>query len=131
MSLEEIAKNDPDLQAEIAVKFKKSTEIFHQLEFQVLFSGEYDSGSALLSIHAGTGGVDAQDWAEILLRMYLRFCEKHNFEAKDYDWALSIAYNSVLQAGRSLMFYFGYRPRGLGQHSTEKRRARRPVSQYN
>jgi len=43
---------------------------------------------------------------------------ENNLKAGDYDWALSIAYNAVLQAGRALMFHFGYRPRGRDQHKT-------------
>ncbi|MEK7072349.1 MAG: peptide chain release factor 2 [Patescibacteria group bacterium] len=85
LSLAEITQNDNELQNEIDNKLKKLMENFQKLEFSVLFSGEYDKGSALLSIHAGTGGVDAQDWAQILLRMYLRFSDKHNFEIKIID----------------------------------------------
>jgi len=51
-------------------------------EKRLLFRGKYDKNDAILFIHAGAGGVDAQDWAEILLRMYLRFAEKKKFEAK-------------------------------------------------
>lgn len=85
LSLAEMSKDDKELQSEIDEKIKKLMENFQKLEFSVLFSGEHDQGSALLSIHAGTGGVDAQDWAQILLRMYLRFCEKHNFTVKIID----------------------------------------------
>lgn len=53
-----------------------------ELEFQLLFSGEYDRNDAIISIRSGAGGVDAQDWAEMLLRMYLRFAEQNNFKAK-------------------------------------------------
>jgi peptide chain release factor 2 len=53
---------------------------FEKLEFMLLFSEKYDKHSAIVSIHAGTGGVDAQDFAQILSRMYLRFCEKKNFK---------------------------------------------------
>lgn len=58
---------------------------FQKLEFNFLFAGEYDKGPAIVSIHAGTGGVDAMDWAEMLLRMYLRFCERHGFAAMIVD----------------------------------------------
>jgi peptide chain release factor 2 len=52
------------------------------LQEDALFSGEYDSGDALVTIHAGTGGTDAQDWAEILLRMYLRWADQRGFETE-------------------------------------------------
>jgi peptide chain release factor 2 len=51
-------------------------------EFQKSFSGQYDKNDAIISIYSGAGGVDAQDWSAMLLRMYLRFCEKHNFKTK-------------------------------------------------
>lgn len=73
------------LQAEIFDKLEKADSKYNKLEFQVLFAGVYDKGSVILSIHAGTGGVDAMDWAGILLRMYLRFCESHGFDVKVID----------------------------------------------
>lgn len=54
-------------------------------EFRLLFSGAHDRGDALVSIHAGAGGVDAQDWAEMLLRMYLRYVEQSGFKAHVID----------------------------------------------
>jgi len=62
-------------------KFELLQEKFNKQEFYVLFANKYDKENAILSIHAGTGGVDAQDWAQILERMFLRFCEKKNFQA--------------------------------------------------
>ncbi len=56
-----------------------------QLELSTLLSEEYDHGNALLAIHAGAGGTDSQDWAEILERMYLRWAEKNNFKAEILD----------------------------------------------
>ena len=53
-----------------------------RLEEAALFQGEYDAGDAVVTIHAGTGGTDAQDWTEILLRMYLRWAAGRGFEAK-------------------------------------------------
>lgn len=51
------------------------------LEFQRMFSGELDANNAFLDVNAGSGGTEAQDWAEMLLRMYLRWAENHRFEA--------------------------------------------------
>jgi peptide chain release factor 2 len=83
----EIAKEGggKGLAADIENQYKKLKASFDGLEFFMLFSGKFDSFSALLAIHAGTGGVDAQDWAEMLLRMYLRYCERKNFKTKILD----------------------------------------------
>jgi len=58
---------------------------FEKLEFKILLSGKYDINNAILAIHSGTGGTDAQDWAKILERMYLRFCENRNFKVNILD----------------------------------------------
>jgi peptide chain release factor 2 len=67
-------------------KYTELKDKFEKLEFYVLFSGKHDNNNAILSIHAGTGGVDAQDWAEILMRMYLRFAEKMKWKAEIVDY---------------------------------------------
>ena len=56
-----------------------------QLEFDLLLSGPYDDRDAILAVHSGAGGVDSQDWAQMLLRMYLRWAEKQGFEARVLD----------------------------------------------
>lgn len=80
-----VSKGDSKLEKDINKKISKLQNQFNKLDFAVLFSSNYDKGNVVLSIHAGTGGVDAQDWSEILLRMYLRFCEQHKFSAKIVD----------------------------------------------
>jgi peptide chain release factor 2 len=55
------------------------------LEFELTFSGPYDDRSAIVAIHAGAGGTESQDWAEMLLRMYLRWCERRRFAAEIID----------------------------------------------
>ena len=76
-----VDNNDSKIEQEIVNKFQFYQAQFELLEFNVLFSGKFDKNNAILAIHAGTGGVDAQDWAQMLRRMYLRFCEKHGFSA--------------------------------------------------
>ncbi len=71
--------------ADLENKLSEIEEKINQLEFKTLLGGEYDRNGAIMSIHSGAGGVDAQDWAEMLLRMYLRFCEKNKFKAKIID----------------------------------------------
>jgi peptide chain release factor 2 len=56
-------------------------------EFYAMFSGKYDRNNALLAIHAGAGGTDSQDWAEMLQRMYLRWAENHGFETEILDYS--------------------------------------------
>ena len=52
------------------------------MQEEALFTGEFDSSAAVVSIQAGEGGVDAQDWAEMLVRMYLRFADKRGFDSE-------------------------------------------------
>lgn len=78
-------EQDEDVFNEISKDYESILKKFEKLEFLVLFSGKHDRNSAIISIHAGTGGTEAQDWAEMLLRMYLRFCQKKNFETKIID----------------------------------------------
>jgi peptide chain release factor 2 len=76
---------DDDLRADIEAEY---TSIEHELEkreFQALLSGRYDRESAILAVHAGAGGTDSQDWAEMLQRMYLRWCESRGYTADILD----------------------------------------------
>jgi peptide chain release factor 2 len=67
---------------ELEDSFKSLRQDIEDQETATLLSGEYDSSPAILSIHAGAGGTDAQDWAEILLRMYTRWTERKNFRTR-------------------------------------------------
>lgn len=85
--LAELAKKETDevLNKEIENKLAELETLYKKMEFFVLFAGSYDESSAIISIHAGTGGVDAQDWAEMLERMYLRFAEKQGWQVEILD----------------------------------------------
>lgn len=78
-------ENDESLEMDIKSELKDLNENIEKLRIETLLSGEYDKNNAILSIHAGAGGLDAQDWAEMLLRMYLRWCDKRAFKVKTLD----------------------------------------------
>ena len=74
-----LAKDDNALQAGIQKELDELSAQLDALEFQLAFSGEYDSRNAILAIHAGAGGTESQDWAEMLMRMYLRWAERRGY----------------------------------------------------
>jgi len=76
------SENDQETVDLIESDLKKLEEGLAELEFRRMFSGEMDSNSAFLDIQSGSGGTEAQDWAEMLLRMYLRWAENHQFDTE-------------------------------------------------
>jgi len=79
---QELLAMDGEMADEIAASVKPLRQELDRLQEDALFSGEYDGGDALVTLHAGTGGTDAQDWAEILLRMYLRWAQARGFQTE-------------------------------------------------
>lgn len=75
-------ENDTVTAAAIIADLDKATKTIEQLEFQRMFAGEMDANSAYMDIQSGSGGTEAQDWANMLLRMYLRWGERHGFQAE-------------------------------------------------
>src|SRR5947209_13763931 len=75
-------ENDPELSRELGQKVAALESELDRVELANLLSGEYDEGDAVASLHAGAGGIDSQDWAEMLLRMYLRWAEREGLDAE-------------------------------------------------
>jgi peptide chain release factor 2 len=87
IELNELAdEDDESMNVEIREQTDALAGQLDRMEIQLLLSGEYDDHDAILAVHASTGGVDAQDWAEMLTRMYLRWAEKRGFQTVILDW---------------------------------------------
>jgi peptide chain release factor 2 len=117
--LAELLEEEPDaqMQTEVAQALADIEQEVEKLQFSLMLSGEHDAKDAILSIHAGSGGVDAADWAEILLRMYLRWAELHHFRTEIYD------YNEGEEAGLKSVtvevtgrYAYGYLRSEIGTH---------------
>ncbi|KKQ78502.1 MAG: Peptide chain release factor 2, partial [Parcubacteria group bacterium GW2011_GWC2_38_7] len=82
LEITELDKEDQSvsLRTDVEKQIERLEKVFAEEEFSLLFSHEYDAEDAIVAIHAGAGGTDAQDWAEMLLRMYMRFCEKQGWK---------------------------------------------------
>ncbi len=80
--LAELAEEDPEMAAELGVQLADIEARLERLEEQRLFAGRYDAGDALVTVNAGAGGTDAQDWAEMVLRMEMRWAERRGFSTE-------------------------------------------------
>ncbi len=76
---------DQATQKYVDEEYTKAEQAIHDWEFRTLLGGDYDQASALLTVRSGAGGVDAQDWAEMIMRMYLRYAEKKGFRTSIID----------------------------------------------
>ena len=81
-----IEENDESLVPEVEGDFKAIQEEEEKQRIEILLSGEYDQNNAILSFHPGAGGTEAQDWAQMLYRMYPRWTERHGYKYTLMDW---------------------------------------------
>jgi peptide chain release factor 2 len=84
----ELAEEDGDLLPEVREELRRVERVLEEQEVARLFAGEYDEGDAILTINSGAGGVDSQDWAEMLARMYRRWAERRGFELEVIEYTV-------------------------------------------
>jgi peptide chain release factor 2 len=110
-------EKDKETEIEVAEKIVAFDDSLAVAELECMFSGEHDQNNAILTIHAGAGGTEAQDWAEILLRMYLRWAEKKGFKSEILDYLTGDEAGTksvtILMQGR---YAYGYMRSELGIH---------------
>jgi protein subunit release factor A len=82
----ELAKEGENVDADLQREISALRELLDKLETETLLSGENDARNAIVTIHPGAGGTESQDWADMLLRMYLRWAERRGFETVLYDY---------------------------------------------
>jgi len=116
-ALELAQLEDESLRSELEAETAAIEKDVEQREFYAMLSGKHDQGDALLAIHAGAGGTDSQDWAEMLERMYLRWCETHGYQTEVLDFTegeeAGIKSITIAVNGR---FAFGYLRSEKGVH---------------
>jgi peptide chain release factor 2 len=85
--LSSLAETDKDtaLASEVQYEIQQTAKQLEEMEFELAFSGKYDTRNAIVSLHAGAGGTESQDWANMLLRMYLRWAERRGFKTEILD----------------------------------------------
>lgn len=81
-----IDENEEDSFSDIKREFKELGKIYNDLRIETLLNGQYDRNNAILTLHTGVGGNDAQDWTEMLYRMYSRWCDKKGFKTEVLDY---------------------------------------------
>ena len=74
-----LAEGDESIVADLAADAEAAKREVEELEFELMLGGEYDNNAAILAVHAGAGGTESQDWAEMLMRMFLRWAERRRF----------------------------------------------------
>ena len=112
-----IAEDHTDVLVDAEKQLTELTARFQKMELKTLFSGDYDAGNALVSIHAGAGGTDAMDWAGMLVRMLVRFCEQQGWvvEVIHESRGEEAGFKSITFSVRG-RFAFGYLKSEHGVH---------------
>ena len=112
----ELIEEEPDegLQEELSASVETLEKDYDKLFLATLLSGEYDKNDAILSIHAGAGGTEAQDWASMLARMYARYVERSGFTLEELDE------NRDVEAGLKSITYLVHGKNAYGYLKTEK-----------
>lgn len=109
--------DDEELADEIIPELTRLEKVYEKQRISIMLSGEYDRNNAILTIHPGAGGTEAQDWAEMLYRMYCRFAERNKFKVKVLDYLdgeeAGIKSVSVLVSGENA---YGYLKSESGVH---------------
>jgi len=115
--IELTGSQDSSLSKEIEEQTKTLEHEFQQYELYVLLNGPYDKSNAIVAIHAGSGGTEAQDWAEMLLRMVMRFCEKQGWQTRvvDESKGAEAGYKSITFEVKG-RYAFGYLKSEHGVH---------------
>ncbi|SHJ93607.1 bacterial peptide chain release factor 2 (bRF-2) [Hathewaya proteolytica DSM 3090] len=121
-----IEGEDEESYNEIKKEYKELNKIYETMRIETLLNGEYDRNNAILTLHTGVGGNDAQDWTEMLMRMYTRWCDKKGFKIEILD------YISADEAGIKCVtmriigeFAYGYLKYEMGVHRLVR------ISPYN
>ena len=112
-----LAEGEGSLESDISLEMAEIERQLDELEFQLTFGGEYDRRNALLAVHSGAGGTESQDWSQMLLRMYLRWAERHGFDAEVLELSPGeeVGVKSVLIAVKGTYAY-GYLKAEHGVH---------------
>lgn len=112
-----IEEKDPELEVEVAEKILAMEDGLAMAELECMFSGEHDRSNAIVAIHAGAGGTEAQDWVDMLLRMYLRWAESRGFKTNILDYLAGdeagVKSVTIMFSGR---YAYGYLRSEIGIH---------------
>ena len=112
--LAELAEDDEETINEVITEIRDIEKLIEEYKIELLLSGEYDKNDAILNLHAGVGGSDANDWTLMLLRMYTRWCEKKGYKVETLDILITRIKSATLRVKGE--FAYGYLKAEKGVH---------------